>query len=494
MDLDIPSPENLPTEIHIYDDRGNIVKTIPVDLGHREYKATDVGLKPISIFDSIPDDFSDDKLPHDIDEVEIKTLNDSYIKDKLWIASRTVKEKIIELDDASKPFQDSLMVIPDNTEMPDENQQEEIINQITEKIDQWYGIPLVSLSPNGTPLNNAFILQVDTRKDWTLNLTNLGESGTETNDIRIDKTIPPGKRFSAGLSYTYPAITIYLKIDGDDTLYTHTTTLTNQEELRFYAVGVDPLNEKTLCGAVYDIKYWNGGTTPIVEPRPPLPYYPPDGWIYSGQPGWHNGDKIIPIGNEKKPAWKNGDWWLTEDGWAFIHNGYLDRFFCRYNLLDTDFTITWYQYHIGYPQGIKTFIADHIHSNYIRYDFDNHQFIIDINGVHYTEYITLPEFLWAQMTLRYYMEDNQIEFQFRDFFHDRIESIQINIGPGFEFELISMFARFDKETNQYIEVLEGVCGFIMIHPFIQNDNELNKIYQDHKSFLINHDPRYIESI
>jgi hypothetical protein len=96
------------------------------------------------------------------------------------------------------------------------------------------------------------------------------------------------------------------------------------------------------------------------------------------------------------------------------------------------------------------------------------------------------------MTLRYYMEDNQIEFQFRDFFHDRIESIRIDIGPGLEFELISMFARFDKETNQYIEVLEGVYGFIMIHPFIHNDEELDYIYQDHKLFLHKYNPRYIE--
>jgi hypothetical protein len=90
------------------------------------------------------------------------------------------------------------------------------------------------------------------------------------------------------------------------------------------------------------------------------------------------------------------------------------------------------------------------------------------------------------------MEDNQIEFQFRDFFHDSIESIRIDIGSGLEFELISMFARFDKETNQYIEILEGVYGLIMIHPFIHNDDELDKIYQDHKLFLHKYNPRYIE--
>jgi hypothetical protein len=491
LNLNIPPPENLPTEIHIYDDQGNVVKTIPVDLGHREYKATDIGFKPISVFDAIPDNFSDDQLPAELDDIEIKTLQDSYIKDKLWIASNTIREKAEELNTVSEPFQDALMVIPDSTELPPEDQLQDINDKLTQRVEQWYGIPLVNLSPNETPLEDAFILQVDTRNDWTLNLMNMGAYGVNSNDIRIDKTIPPGKRFSVGVTYTYPAITLYLKIDGDEEVYTSTVNLSEQKVLKLYSIGVDPIGLKTLCGAVYDIKYWSGGVTPPgIDTRPSLPFYPSNGWIYSGQPGWFDKDKYIPVGNWTKPSWKTGDWWVTDDGWGFLHDGYVDRFFCRHNLIDTDFTITWYQYHIGYPQGIKTFVSDHIHSNYIRYDYSNQQFIIDFNGVHYTEYITLPEFIWAQMTLRYNAEEQTIEFRFRDFFHDRIEIIKLDIGPDLEFELMSMFTRFDKEDNQYVETLEGIYGFIIIHPLYRSDLELDYTYREHKLFMSKYNPRY----
>jgi len=513
LNVNIPPPDNLPDEIKIYDDQGNIIKTIPFDIGKREYKQTDTGLRPISVFDAIPDDFSDDDLPASADETTIKSLPDSYVKDKLWIASHEITKKVDELNESSDDLIQAIEILPDSIETPDADQPSNINEALTSKIESWYGIPLVNLSPNGTPLEDSFILQIDTKKDWTLNITNISSTGLENTELRIDKTIPPGVRFAVGISFSSPNLKIYLKIEGDENLYSKSINLSFEESLRFVSIGTDPQDLKTLCGTIHDFKYWDGNYSPIVEPGPILPDYlqAEDGWIYSGQPGWaepkplsnnnlddsyldsnfHDfeiGGKYYPIGNWTKPAWNGGGWWI-EDGWSFLYNGYLDRLFCRYNLRDIDFSIVWYQNQIGYPNGIKTFVSDHLHSNYIRYDYDNFQLIIDFNGVHYTEYITLPEFLWTQFTLRYKKETGELGFQFRDFANNKIEEIFLYIGSDLEFELMSLFAKFDKELNQYVEKQEGIFGLVMIYPFYQESKKLDNIFYEHKRFLNRFNPR-----
>jgi len=490
MDIDIPTPESAPTEIKIYDDNGNVVKTIPVDMGKREYKTTDNGIQAITILDSIPEDFTDDQLPDEADETLITTLPDSYIKDKLWIASNEINAKVVELNDSSSDLIDAINVIPNEVELPDETLPDTINDSLTKKIEMWYGIPLVNLSANDTPIKEAFILQLNTR-DWSLNITNIARYSL--TDLKIDG-IPPNKRFSVGLTYSHPKVTLYLKIEGDPTLYENSVVLTEEIDLSMVSVGVDSVGLKTLCGTVYNMKYWENGTYPTLEPLPQLPRYPRDGWVYSGQPGWTstNDNDFYPIGNWTKPAWNGGKWW-EKDGWRFILDGYLDRLFCRYNIVNTSFSIVWYQYQIGYPTGIRTFISDPLHSNYIRYDYDNFQLIIDFNGKHYVEYITLPEFMWSQFSLRFDIETNKIVFQFRDFFHDRIEEISLDLGEGLEFELLSLFGRFDRKTNQYVEVQEGVFGLIIVDKYYYSDEELDAFYNDHKSFLNTFNPRWIRS-
>jgi len=530
-DIPVPTPDENNQTVEIKDADGNIIKTIDIDMNQRAQKEIDSNgtTQSITILDRIPEGYSDDNFPREADEVSIITLPDSMIQDKLWVAKEHIPKLTYEMKDAQDVFLDAVNEFVDvSPEVPTNELAKEYTDKLHEPLDVWYGIPLINLSPRGTPAKDSIILHVNTKKNWTLDLTNVAGVGFDKFEIRIDKTIPPETKFTAGVYVMYNTITIFLQLEGDDTLYEKSIPVNQLPSMELTSFGGDNSRYKTLCGMVWDIFHWNKPYPGNTNPRPPYPFNPPDGWVYPGTPppkeglpggeaglpggetglpggetglpggdGSFSSETIIPrgkwlspIGNYRKPAWNGGEW-FDIGNLGFIKDGYVDRFFCRYNLQDTDFTIMWYQYQLGYPTGIKTLLADNIHSNYIRYNYDTFQLMVDFNNVHHTEYITLPEFLWSQFSIRYDQTSHDLKIGFRDFAWDRYEEISINIGPDLTFELMSLWGRFDRDQNIYIEKQEGIFGYIVVTPSYTNDDILQEWYVDHKEAILPYDPQYM---
>jgi hypothetical protein len=203
------------------------------------------------------------------------------------------------------------------------------------------------------------------------------------------------------------------------------------------------------------------------------------------------GSKLYPTDSWKKPANNGGGWFQLNRQWRFVYNGYMDKIFCRRNLQNSNFTIVWYHYQIGYPVGVKTLLADAINNNYIRYDYDTQEMLIDFNNFHKRVNITLPEFIWCQFSIRFNFETNELIIGFIDFFHERYEEISVDVGPGTLFELTSLWGRYDKELGHYTEIQKGLFGFLIIHQNIIETEDLRKWFNNHKEHFGIFDPRYM---
>jgi len=538
-DLNVDYPNSLPNykNIIIKDKFGYIIRSKKVDIHDRSKRRSDGSYVPITILDSLPDDWSDDDSPENLDTVSVTTLPDSFIKEKLWISSDYIPNFTKELSvntsiitTAIREFHNISEELPENTDAIIQKYNEEL----KEPIEIWYGIPLINLSPDGVPVEKSYILQINTKKNWSLDITNIVGSGLDSFELNIDKQVKPGQRFTAGVNLNANQVTIFLKVEGDPVTYTSTVRLKEPLNYKLNSFGGDNEALKTLCGNVWDMHYWESPTNFNDTPSGLLPFYPDDTDIYdfnierirdsSNYRSSQNqdfkgigsvGNNLNPYGNygsynnslfnnssnglnnssdidggwvystksDKSPAFNNGGWIQLTNQWKFALNGYMDRFYCQRNFINSSFTILWYSYQYYYPGGLRTLFSDNINNNYIQYNYDTNEIIISFNGIIYLEKIILPEKLWYQIFMRYNADDLTLTFGFIDFFHNRLESVIVNIGPGLEFELMSLWARFDKEQGRFVEIQQGISGMLMIKQDVITNNDLYKLFYNHKIFI-----------
>jgi hypothetical protein len=504
LDIDYPALSNDRETLEILNDSGEVVDSIETPVERRERKAIcnnsniseegenaeiNAFSKPVTLLDKLPEDYTDDDAAQIPDYPLIVSLPDSYIKDKLWISENYTKKFLGEIQTLSENFRDDYS--DKAQEMEPEDYDEEHIVEITEALggmvyDQWYGIPLISLSPPDVPLKDSFILHIDTKHDWTLHLLNAVSGGLTQKELRIEEVqLTPGKRFSAGVYISRNRLTIYLKINGDDTLYEKSISIDNKPEFQLYAYGTDSHGVKHLCGYIWDYFFWSRGepgTNPLPIDPPPLP---PGEKIhnYDNHRTRIHGNYLYTRRNWQPPAYNGGDWIEFNEEWDFIKDGYVTNFFCRDQLVGKDFTILWYQYQHGYPDSIRTIMADSIYNNYVRYDYDNFQLIIDFNNIHHREYLVLPAFVWFQVSIRYKQETGEFIVAFIDFWGDYYFDVNIHIGTDLKFELGSLHGRLNRETGYYEEIGEGYFGLTTIMEEYKTTSEIRGLYNDHKSFI-----------
>ncbi len=423
--------------------------------------------------------------------VKLITLDEDIIFEGLDDAIDSINESIEELSEVTEDLAEVINEFSEVAPIIENPSASADINaSLSEPVEHWYGIPLINLSSREVPTKESYILHIDTKNNWTLNLTNISSEGVSNSVLRIDKTIPPHKKFTAGISQENTELVLYLQIEDDPKLYTTSINTMTTAELRLVSYGDDNSGYKTICGYLWDAKY---RTNPVVLPSTtnttiPLNPVGPRGEFYDSNHSRVIGSRVYPVGNWKKPAYNSAEFYNLGNYIRMSYNSYMDRFFCRYNLQDTSFSIVWHHYQIGYPTGIRTLLADNVYNNYIRYDYENFELLIDFNNKHYKERITLPEFLWCQFSIRFNMETNELVIQFRDFAWDRIEEIKIDIGTGLEFELISLWGRFDKEDARYLETQKGIFGMLAIDATYFDNDKLDSIYKNHKQFLDRYDP------
>ena len=362
-DIDYPDNPVQEQDIILYDEDGNPQDTFTTDINTRETKDTPNGPQNITILDSLPDDYDDDLIPENIDQATITTLPDSFIKSKIWASGTEVPKLNDDLNEATSLFMDPIQEASNITtyEQPDLS----MLNQeIGTPKSIFYGIPLISLSPVGTPLEDSVIVHINTSRGHRLDITGISTSGTEAGEIMIDRIIPPETKFTAGVLVAWNSISLFLKIQGDPELYTSRVSLPEELFLTLSGFGADLDDTKSLCGHIYDIIQIDSNDF-NADPDINVPLIPGPAISYPFSTGLVRGENTYST-REGEVSSRNGGGWLQLDpDWMAVYNGYLDRFFCRHEFNSTDFTITWFQYQLGYPPGIRTFISDNINDNYI---------------------------------------------------------------------------------------------------------------------------------
>ncbi len=385
--------------------------------------------------------------------------------------------------------------------------------------DQWYGIPLINVGPKDTPTGDSFLVNINSKNDWNVSVTNVITTGIERDILTIDRQIPPGKKFMVGFYTMENKFGLILRIQGDPKIYQKELSTFNQSGLipKAISYGVDNQFIKSLNGHMWDILFWEQPSNfnhniPATEPQ-----YPKGGWIYDFRKTGLNNEKTGGTidGNTIRsiydygPSARVGSGPNNSDGqfihlepiqenivtgfpgihpWYFIYNTYMDNFFCRAHLKQDSFTLNWFQWLPQYPTGICNWISDSIFSNYLSYDYDNFRFQLEFNGRRYQETITLPNQIWAGFSLRYNKITGDLVFAFRDIKYRVIEKIIFNIGTDLKFELISLFGRYDKEEKEYVESHQAVMGMVMIYEEYRTDQEVLDICDEVSDYLTQYEP------
>jgi len=477
--VDFPSLDQNITTLDAFDADGALISSVQTDTNARENNNN----IPVSLI-TTANTKTDDDYPQEGDGPSILSLPDSHVKKKLWLNSESTQETIDKIESDGKQFSiDLIQKTGELTPGYDLDRAENITNKLVSRnLEQWYGIPLICLSDINTKIEDSYILQIDTKHDWTLNLLNMTSDGILSDELRITEVqVPPDKRFIAGVNVTQNRISIYLQIEDDPNLYKKDITINNKPELKVTFYGSDQHGLKSLCGNIWDYYLWNKPFEYIKSPRSILPYMPPEAHNYDNNPSRVRGKYLYPRSNWSKPALVEGNM-ITIENWIFVETGYVTNFFCRDQLLDSDFTIYWYQYQHRYPTGLNTMISDNIHNNYIRYDYTNFKLIVDWNGIHYEEYLTLPENSWFQTAVRYKHNEGILIISFFDIVDDYYLEINIETGST-KFELISLWGRLNITDGIYKEIYGGVFGLLSINPKYTDNKTLTSIFNNNKLFL-----------
>jgi len=488
LDIDYPDPGEDNLGIQIKDDDGNVLTTITTDLNQREKNSQEGVEIPVTLLYGIPPDASDDDRPTQPDQTTIISLPDSYIRDKLYVVGDMSEDFIQQVENSSHNYntwlKDSTEAIVDNDNIPPGDIMDTVLQ---DDIEMWYGIPLIAFSSKDTEIEDSYILHIDTKHGWTIHLLNF-VSGFTSEELRIDKQLPPGKRFIAGIYKKRNELTLMLKIDGDPELYEKTLPFNGELDLKLHSYGADQKNIKRMCGLIWDYYYFNGQLPYTPRTRGEYPYIPnePGTHGYGGETERVIGEYVYQRRNWRNPARNGGDF-LDLGRHKFVYNGYLENFFCREELVGLDFSIMWYQYQIGYPNTMVTLLSDDIHNNYIRYDYSKFEIVIDFNDKHYREHITLPEFMWFQVVCRLRVDTGELIFSFIDFFDDEYTEVSVNVGPDAKFELVSLWGRWNKANGGYDEVGKGVFGLVIVQEKFISNYDIYDMYLNHKTFLQEYD-------
>ncbi len=392
--------------------------------------------------------------------------------------------------------------------------------------EQWYGIPLINIGPGDSPLKDSFIVSVDTKNGWNITVSNVTSTGRKLDVLTINKQIPPNKKFIIGFYVVYNKFGIVLRIEDDFKIYKKEINSFTSVTPKALSYGVDNDFVKSLSGHIWEVLFWESPTNFNFNLPSPEPAYPKEGWIYDFRketPGWSGQYNAYNIGGTIRgntlgtiynygPSARVGSGPNNTDAqfvqlepqlknvvkgfygihpWYFIYNSYVDNFFCRNKMQASDFTIIWHQWLFRYPTRIHNFISDPIYSNYLSYNYDNFQAVLEFNGHRHQETMTLPEEVWAQFALRYQSETNTITFSFIDLKYGIKEEVQMDIGqePNFEFQLDSMFARHNKDAREYQEIHKGLFGMIMIHDEYKTDLQLREIQEEIALYLNQYTPQ-----
>ncbi len=394
---------------------------------------------------------------------------------------------------------------------------EESWKPMGEPSDQWYGIPLINLGPKDAPTSESYMVEINACNDWNVCITNVVSTGLRKDVLVINKQVPPGKKFMVGVYLVQNKLGLILRIQGDPKIY--------QKEIRSpldiipkaLSYGVDNQFIKSLSGHLWDVLFWKEPSNFNYNVPSPEPTYPDNGWIYdfrktgvnsSSVGGTIDGNTLRSI-YDYGPTTRAGSGANNTDGrflqlipdldnlavgfpgihpWYFMYESYLDNFFCRRHLQKDSFTIVWYQWLFQYPTGKHIFVSDPVYSNYLTYDYDRFEIIFEFNGRRYQETITLPEELWGQFSLRYNKEVGDLTFTFYDARYQVQEKITLNIGTDLEFELVSLFGRFDKEEKEYKEVHRGLFGMVMIHEELRTDEQLIELNAEVFNYIDQYSP------
>jgi hypothetical protein len=342
--------------------------------------------------------------------------------------------------------------------------------------EMWYGIPLINLGPDRVDISKNIIVQIDTKREWKINVLNLLGIGNNTARLEVDVTPPPGSHFVVALNIiSKKEAFLLVKLEGDETLYSSSIRLPQDIDLHYLGIGGDNNLLKTLCGEVCFLYYIPNDNQRTNPPNPPED---------SGS-GGGAGEIKAPDFYRYIPQIRGN---LLEIGPLKLYDGYASNFFCNREMKIHSFTIQWWinlqtRIKITEESQIITLIADDIHNNFLKYDLENYYLIFEFNGLVFKERFTIPTFDWSQFVLMYDKNSGILSLHFTEIYWSDPVIFEFDIGTDLEFSITSLNARMDRFTGEILEKAPTFFGNWEFHDEILDSDALTKIYNKYKNIL-----------
>lgn len=342
------------------------------------------------------------------------------------------------------------------------------------------GIPFLVLNKD---LN--IMVQIVNRK---LFLQFPGNNLTDSKPVIIDYELIPGELYMftfniSGLVFTMTLIT------PDKQIFTVTGMNTSLVELLPTIIGGNVERTRSMCsGSIIDLIVSKSGTGTIDYYNRSIMSYIPrqaqiifDFSIYQGSRVYNNINSAgnVYIGSDKTGSYYNnfgngapteaskqqadfyGD--IISNRFYQVLNGYMDNFFCRDNLKNTDFTISFWLYNNNSKSNKHMMISDDINHNYIYYDASQGRIVIDFNGMQDKLFIPIILKSWVNVMFKRDRFQSKYYLIITEFNGKKHE---IEFSSKSNFFLMSLLAMYDRDSKSYRYQFKGYMGALSI--FLQN--------------------------
>ena len=517
------------SEVNIYDNQGNIIRTVKTVLSSTEYtcKASQDANKKLraSILNNLPTPKLTNNRPETTDP--LCQIPDSDFKNQVnasmtaanlttSYAQDPIKNISNSMTDIGSTLRAQIESFSDNKTLEEiqEAHNKESVNLLKTTLPQ-YGIPILQINLEHNIIINIVNgeLQVLNFDKYIASNSDLENQGTDLTkrSLKIDVLENPDARILPDIKYemTYSrkfnTHTLTLKKYYSDELFTDTEI--SEIDTGLFYLGMDKSGLKQFCGRFYEISavdtledITRNTFNKLKFPNIPgaLAFYD----FYNAKKLNEDDTRIIynnvyPFNSLMSPLAMRDDWVLESKlsgNYTFTNHSVIDDFFCKDKFTNRSFNISIclkrnaeMDISKKVARDREVLLADPINDNFIWYNENESELTIEFHGYTYKVDINFVINKWFMISFSYdypnqkclidiiYKETDEVLSTTESISHEFYLDDDLKTADNKRFQLLSLFGEYSFNEKKYINKFDTLCGpIILFKRFL--DTAITKTY------------------